>query len=73
MYAKGASITITTMAIDGDAAAAAADDDDDDDDYDDNSPNIACDGGFLLILYRITFVDQDLLSWPTCLDLPRLA
>ena len=29
--------------------------------------------GFLLILYRITFVDQDLPSPPTCLYLPRLA
>ena len=29
--------------------------------------------GFLLALYRITFVDQDLPSWPACLDLPRLA
>ena len=29
--------------------------------------------GFLLVLYRITFVDQDFLSPPTCLDLPRLA
>ena len=29
--------------------------------------------GFLLVFYRITFVDQDFPSWPTCLDLPRLA
>ena len=29
--------------------------------------------GFLLPFYRITFVDQDFPSWPTCLDLPRLA
>ena len=38
-----------------------------------NSPNSACTEGFLLVLYRITFMFQDLLSWPTCLDLPRLA
>ena len=37
------------------------------------SPNSACTEGFLLVLYRITFVFQDLLSRPTCLDLPRLA
>ena len=30
-------------------------------------------GGFLLALYRITFADQDFLSWPTCLDLPSPA
>ena len=30
-------------------------------------------GGFLLAFYRSTFVDQDFLSPPTCLDLPRLA
>ena len=30
-------------------------------------------GGFLLVFYRITFVDQDFPSPPTCLDLPRLA
>ena len=29
--------------------------------------------GFLLRLYRITFVRQDFPSPPTCLDLPRLA
>ena len=29
--------------------------------------------GFLLALYRITFVHQDFPSPPTCLDLPRLA
>ena len=38
------------------------------------SPNKALAAeGFLLTFYRIAFVDQDLLSWPTCLDLPRLA
>ena len=39
----------------------------------DFSPNKRSEEGFLLALYRITFVDQDLLSWLTCLDLPRLA
>ena len=29
--------------------------------------------GFLLILYRITFVNQDFPSSATCLDLPTLA
>ena len=39
-----------------------------------DSPNKALAAeGFLLVLYRIAFVHQDLLSWPTCLDLPRLA
>ena len=29
--------------------------------------------GFVLTFYRITFVHQNLLSWPTCVDLLRLA
>jgi len=39
-----------------------------------HSPNKASAAeGFLLGLYRIAFVNQDLPSSPTCLDLPRLA
>ena len=37
------------------------------------SPNFACEWGSYLVSNRTTFVDQDLLSWPTCLDLPGLA
>ena len=37
------------------------------------SPNIACEMGFLLILLVISFEFQDLLSWPTCIDLPSPA
>ena len=36
------------------------------------SPNKRSEEGFLLSLYRITFVDQDLLSWLVA-HLPRLA